>query len=91
MIIVPNKDTDLQSSLEEVRVLTTLMNENKNKIKELQERRLSAIIYLRESGVTYSEIAKYMGTTYQSIYKVLKDSNVTPKKKVRKKTSKKEK
>jgi hypothetical protein len=91
MIIVPNKDTDLQSSLEEVRVLTTLMNENKNKIKELQERRLSAIIYLRESGVTYSEIAKYMGTTYQSIYKVLKDSNVTPKKTVRKKTSKKEK
>ena len=91
MIIVPNKDTDLQSSLEEVRVLTTLMNENKNKIKELQERRLSAIIYLRESGVTYSEIAKYMGTTYQSIYKVLKDSNVTPKQKVRKKTSKKEK
>jgi len=89
MIIVPNKDTDLQSSLEEVRVLTTLMNENKNKIKELQDRRLSAIIYLRESGVTYSEIAKYMGTTYQSIYKVLKDSNVTPK--VRKKTSKKEK
>jgi DNA invertase Pin-like site-specific DNA recombinase len=67
------------------------MNENKNKIKELQERRLSAIIYLRESGVTYSEIAKYMGTTYQSIYKVLKDSNVTPKQKVRKKTSKKEK
>jgi DNA invertase Pin-like site-specific DNA recombinase len=91
MIIVPNKDTDLQSSLEEVRVLTTLMNENKNKIKELQERRLSAIIYLRESGVTYSEIAKYMGTTYQSIYKVLKDSNVQPKKKIRKKTSKKEK
>ena len=91
MIIVPNKDTDLQSSLEEVRVLTTLMNENKNKIKELQDRRLSAIIYLRESGVTYSEIAKYMGTTYQSIYKVLKDSNVTPKQKVRKKTSKKEK
>jgi DNA invertase Pin-like site-specific DNA recombinase len=91
MIIVPNKDTDLQSSLEEVRVLTTLMNENKNKIKELQERRLSAIIYLRESGVTYSEIAKYMGTTYQSIYKVLKDSNVQPKKKARKKTSTKEK
>ena len=91
MIIVPNKDTDLQSSLEEVRVLTTLMNENKSKIKELQERRLSAIIYLRESGVTYSEIAKYMGTTYQSIYKVLKDSNVKPKKTVLKKTSKKEK
>lgn len=89
MIIVPEKDTNVQSSLEEVRVLTTLMNENKSKIKELQERRLSAIIYLRESGVTYSEIAKYMGTTYQNIYKTIKESDVKPK--VRKKTSKKEK
>jgi predicted transcriptional regulator len=65
------------------------MNENKSKIKELQERRLSAIIYLRKSGVTYSEIAKYMGTTYQNIYKTIKESEGKPK--VRKKTSKKEK
>lgn len=89
MIIVPEKDTNVKSSLEEVRVLTTLMNENKNKIKELQERRLSAIIYLRKSGVTYSEIAKYMGTSYQNIYKTIKESESKPK--VRKKTSKKEK
>jgi DNA invertase Pin-like site-specific DNA recombinase len=89
MIIVPEKDTNVKSSLEEVRVLTTLMNENKNKIKELQERRLSAIIYLRKSGVTYSEIAKYMGTSYQNIYKTIKESEAKPK--VRKKTSKKEK
>ena len=89
MIIVPEKDTNVKSSLEEVRVLTTLMNENKNKIKELQERRRSAIIYLRKSGVTYSEIAKYMGTSYQNIYKTIKESESKPK--VRKKTSKKEK
>ena len=83
MIIVPEKDRNMQSSLEEVRVLTTLMNENRNKIKELQERRRSAIVYLRKSGVTYNEIAKYMGTSYQNIYKTIKESEAKP---IRRKT-----
>ena len=83
MIIVPEKDRNMQSSLEEVRVITTLMNENRNKIKELQERRLSAIVYLRKSGVTYNEIAKYMGTSYQNIYKTIKESEAKP---IRRKT-----
>jgi len=75
MIIVPKKrDKTVNSYLEEVRVLTALINENKKNTTDLQARRTARVISLRENEVTYSEIAKAMGTTYQNVSKTIKDA-----------------
>lgn len=73
MIIVPNKDKSIQTKLDEIRALSVGIRENQNSIEEFTERRLKIILELREKGITYPEMAQYTGTSYQYIYKTVKE------------------
>lgn len=72
MIIVPNKD-EIQQSLEELRIIAGMMREHNDQVKDLMGRRKEIILKLRKSHVTYQQMSEYLGTTYQNIYKIVRD------------------
>jgi hypothetical protein len=73
MIIIPNKDKSVQKQLEQLQVSSTLIREHQHKIDELTEHRMRIILELRDKGITYPEMAKYTGTSYQYIYKTIRE------------------
>lgn len=62
-----------QQSLDEIRMLTSVMREHQRGIEECSKRRRTAILRLRRSNVTYSKIAETMGVSEQNVYKIIRD------------------
>lgn len=62
--------------LEEVQMMTVMIQEHQRQIKELGKRRKSTILRLRKNNVTYREIAETMGVTEQNVYKILRGNAV---------------
>lgn len=65
-------DPESRARLDEVSALTAEMRTHENAIKTISEARRSLILTLREHAVTYRLIAEAMGTTEQSVYKVIR-------------------
>lgn len=72
MIIVPDKDK-VEANLEELRIVSQMMKESKQSLTDLSERRLQLILTLRKQRVTYKKMTEYTGTSYQNIYKIVRD------------------
>jgi DNA-directed RNA polymerase specialized sigma24 family protein len=66
----PRKQVTMQ--LEEVKLLTSMMREHQDAIMRLSKRRRKIVLRLRDEKVTYREIAEAMGTTEQSVYKIIR-------------------
>jgi ribosome maturation protein Sdo1 len=72
MILRPaGRETERQ--LEELRLVSGMMKEHHEQIETLMKRRKELILKLKEKHVTYKTMSEYMGTTYQNIYKIIKD------------------
>lgn len=61
-----------QQGLEDVRVMTQMMREHAAAIARISKKRRAKVLKLREHRVTYREIAEAMGTTEQSVYKIIR-------------------
>jgi DNA invertase Pin-like site-specific DNA recombinase len=66
-------DTASKNDLESVKELTMQIRQRQRDIEELSHSRRSIIQRLRDSKVTYREIAEAMGTTEQNVYKILRE------------------
>lgn len=66
-------DKATEKQLEEVRLMTAMMQEHAEAIKRLSKKRRTTILKLREKRVTYRLIAEAMGNaTIQAVYKVIR-------------------
>jgi DNA invertase Pin-like site-specific DNA recombinase len=66
-------DTASKNDLESVKELTMQIRQRQRDIEEISHSRRSIIQRLRDSKVTYREIAEAMGTTEQNVYKILRE------------------
>ena len=66
-------ETASKNDLESVKELTMQIRQRQRDIEELSHSRRSIIQRLRDSKVTYREIAEAMGTTEQNVYKILRE------------------
>jgi DNA-directed RNA polymerase specialized sigma24 family protein len=57
---------------DEVRILTYIIRGHQEAIVESAKKRREKVMKLREDQVTYREIAEIMGTTEQSVYKIIR-------------------
>jgi predicted transcriptional regulator len=58
--------------LEEIVMLTVMINEHQRAIKELGKRRRVAVLRLHKASVPKRLIAESMGVTEQNVYKIIK-------------------
>jgi hypothetical protein len=67
---------DMQDKdLEEIVMLTVMINEHQKAIKELGKRRRVAVLRLHRHSVPKRIIAESMGVTEQNVYKIIKGNN----------------
>jgi len=74
--LAPGFDTVMENrdmpGLDEVALLTAEMRRHQESITLLGRRRRAVVLRLRESKVTYREIAAAMGVSEMAVYKVIR-------------------
>jgi DNA-directed RNA polymerase specialized sigma24 family protein len=58
--------------LESIGQGTRLIRESQENILNLSKARTEAVLYARENGVSYQSLAEAMGTSEQTVYKIVK-------------------
>jgi len=67
--------------LGEIKALTDRIRDLQRAVDEISKIRKEVILSLRRKRITYREIAAAMGITEQSVYKILRDTIASNKKK----------
>jgi len=64
--------SELDTKLDHVTKLTKEIRAHQIGIVQVSKRRRNAVLWLREKGVPYKEIASAMSTTEQTVYKIIR-------------------
>lgn len=73
MAVIRPAGKETERQLEELRLVSGMMKEHHEQIDTLMKRRKELILKLKAKNITYKTMSEYMGTTYQNIYKIIKD------------------